>query len=174
MTTKSMMKPKPTNTISRPLPAWLRFYLYGMQGLLDEIVFTALFDHIFEPQGNAMLKGYSTIFSFFLYGSCSFFVERVYVFLYLKHGLRWYLRFPLYLCILYTWEFTFGLILRQFDACSWDYSHYPLNLMGLITLVYAPGWLVLCVYQDILAHFLLSLRITTEVHHHDLMGSKLD
>lgn len=166
------MKPKPPNTISRPLPAWLRFYLYGMHGLLDEIVFTALFDLVFEPQGNAQLKGYTTIFSFFIYGSCSFFVERVYVFLYLKHGIKWYFRLPLYLCILYTWEFMFGLILRQFDACSWDYSHYPYNLMGLITLVYAPGWLVLCVYQDILAHFLLSLRITTEVHDDDLVSMK--
>ena len=34
----------------RPLPAWLRFYLYGMHGLLDEIVFTALFDVAFHSQ----------------------------------------------------------------------------------------------------------------------------
>ena len=150
-----------TKGISRPLPSWIRFYLYGMHGLLDEIVFTALFDLVFEPAGNKMLKGYSTLFSFFIYGSCSFVVERLYLLLYYKHGIRWYFRLPLYLLILYTWEFTFGLVLRQFDACSWDYSHYPLNFMGLITLLYAPGWLVLCVYQDILADFLLSLRITT-------------
>ncbi|KAH3881496.1 transmembrane protein 229A-like [Dreissena polymorpha] len=166
-------KGKEVGFVSRPLPAWLRFYLYGMHGLLDEIVFTALFDFIFTPEGNSSLKGYSTIFSFFIYGSCSFFVERVYVFLHLRHGIRWYFRLPLYLLIIYTWEFAFGLVLRQFDACSWDYSHYPLNFMGLVTLVYAPGWTLLCVYQDILSHFLLSLRVTTEVHKEDLLH-KLD
>ncbi|XP_052780348.1 transmembrane protein 229A-like isoform X2 [Mya arenaria] len=162
-------KAKESGAVSRPLPAWLRFYLYGMHGLLDEIVFTALFDFFFEPEGNAMLKGYSTLFSFLIYGSCSFVVERVYVYLYLRHGVQWYIRWPLYLCILYTWEFTFGLVLRQFDACSWDYSHYPLNVMGLITLVYAPAWLVLVVYQDVLAHFLLSLKVTTDVHMEGLL-----
>ena len=154
------MKPKAA-VVSRPLPWWVRFYLYGMHGLLDEIVFTALFDAILEPDGNRQLKGYSTIFSFFIYGSCSFFIERVYVFLYYQHGIKWIFRMPLYMCVLYIWEFTAGLILRQFDACSWDYSHYPLNFMGLITLVYAPAWLILTVYQDILSDFLLSLRITT-------------
>ena len=147
-------------SISRPVPAVLRFYVYGMQGLLDEILFTAVFDLLFDSSGNPQLKGYSTLFSFFIYGSCSFFVERLYVFLYYKHSFRWYYRLPIYLLTLYTWELVFGLVLRQFDACSWDYSHYPLNFMGLITLIYAPGWLVLCVLQDIMADFLLSLRIT--------------
>lgn len=166
------MKAK-VDTVSRPLPAWLRFHIYGMQGFLDEIVFTALFDLFLEPQGNPQLKGYTTLFSFFMYGSCSFFIERVYVFLYIERGVQWYFRIPLYLCILYSWEFTSGLVLRQFDACSWDYSHYPLNFMGLITLVYAPAWILLSIFQDILAHFLLSLRITTQVHHNGI-AHKLD
>lgn len=147
-------------TVSRPLPSILRFYAYGLQGVLDEIMFTAIFDAIFHTSGNPQLKGYSTVFSFFIYGSCSFFVERLYVFLYLKHGVKWYFRLPIYLMILYSWELICGLILRQFDACSWDYSHYPYNFMGLITLIYAPGWLLLCVFQDFFADFLLSLRIT--------------
>lgn len=156
---------KEVSGVARPLPAWLRFHIYGMQGFLDEIVFTAIFDLLFEPEGNTKLKGYTSLFSFIIYGSCSFLVERLYVYMYIKHGMKWYFRLPIYMCILYTWEFSFGLILRQFDACLWDYSHYPLNFMGLITLVYAPAWLLLCVYQDILAHFLLSLRIMPDVHH---------
>ena len=54
---------------------------------------------------------------------------------------------PLYVVIAFSWEFTTGLILRQFDACPWDYSHYPYNFMGLITLEYAPGWLFLAFLQ---------------------------
>ncbi|KAK3584878.1 hypothetical protein CHS0354_023463 [Potamilus streckersoni] len=146
-------------SLGLPLPAWARFYFYGMHGLLDEILFTAIFDMVFESTGNRQLKGYSSVFSFFIYGSCSFLVERLYVFLYLQHGIRWYIRLPLYLLVLYLWEFTWGLTLRQFGACSWDYSHYKYNLMGLVTLEYAPAWLILCYFQDVLSDFLLSLQI---------------
>ena len=152
--------------VSRPLPSVIRFYAYGLQGLLDEILFTAIFDVVFHTSGNPQLKGYTSLFSFIMYGSCSFFVERLYAYLYLKRGMKWYSRYPLYVIVIYTWELCFGLVLRQFDACSWDYSHYPLNFMGLITLIYAPFWLVLCVLQDYFADFLLSLRITISSDEH--------
>jgi len=118
----------------KPLPAVARFFFYGLHGLFDEIVFTALFDLFLHPHGNAHLKGYSTIYSFFIYGSCSMFVERMYVFLCLKHGIKLHIRILLYVLVLYIWALSFGLVLRQFDACSWDYSHYDYNFMGLITL----------------------------------------
>jgi hypothetical protein len=146
----------------KPLPAVARFFFYGLHGLFDEIVFTALFDLFLHPHGNAHLKGYSTIYSFFIYGSCSMFVERMYVFLCLKHGIKMHIRIPLYVLVLYIWELSFGLVLRQFDACSWDYSHYDYNFMGLITLEYAPGWLILSVWQDLLFDFLLSLSINVK------------
>lgn len=145
---------------NRPLPGWIRFYVYGMHGILDEIIFTSLFDLAFNKDGNNMLKGHSTIFTFFIYGSCSFLIERLYVLLYYSYKMGVFKRVPIYVVILYSWELTFGLILRQFDACSWDYSHYTFNFMGLITLEYLPGWIVLCLYQDFIAEFLLSLRIS--------------
>ena len=126
---------------TNPLPAIQRFYFYGIQGFCDEIIFTSIFD--FLKFGDWSLKGHSSLSTFFIYGSCSLLVERLYVFLYLRHGIRWYVRMPLYLCICYLWEFTWGSILRLFDACPWDYSHYDYNYKGLITLEYAPGWLVL-------------------------------
>jgi hypothetical protein len=101
----------------KPLPAVARFFFYGLHGLFDEIVFTALFDLFLHPHGNAHLKGYSTIYSFFIYGSCSMFVERMYVFLCLKHGIKMHIRIPLYVLVLYIWELS--LVLQQFDACSW-------------------------------------------------------
>ena len=149
-----------TEIKQKPLPAVARFFFYGLHGLFDEIVCTALFDLFLHPYGNARLKGYSTIYSFFIYGSCSMFVERMYVFLCLKHGIKMHIRILLYVLVLYIWEFSFGLVLRQFDACSWDYSHYDYNFMGLITLEYAPGFL--CVWQDLLFVFLLSLSINVK------------
>ena len=73
-------------------------------------------------------------------------------------------RLPIYIVVVYTWELMSGLVLRQIDACSWDYSHYPLNLLGLITLVYAPGWAVLCLLQDIIYHYLFSLHVVNMDH----------
>ncbi|ESO89947.1 hypothetical protein LOTGIDRAFT_68734, partial [Lottia gigantea] len=123
-----------------PLPSWARFYFYGMHGLLDEIVFTAMFDFLLKPEGNWLLKGYSTIFSFFIYGSCSYIVEQIYKYC-IQKNLSIYKRLPIYIVFTYFWEFLCGLILRQFGACSWDYSHYTLNVMGLITFEYLPGWM---------------------------------
>ena len=58
-----------TEINQKPLPAVARFFFYGLHGLFDEIVFTALFDLFLHPHGNAHLKGYSTIYSFFIYGT---------------------------------------------------------------------------------------------------------
>ncbi|XP_076448345.1 transmembrane protein 229A-like [Babylonia areolata] len=141
-----------------PLPFWARFYFYGMHGLLDEIVFTALFDLVFEPEGNRQLKGYSTLSSFFIYGSCSFVMESCFIYC-TKRGYPVSVRLAMYVLAAYLWEFTSGLVLRQLGACSWDYSHYPLNLLGLVTLVYAPGWLFLGLLQDYMYRYLFSLHV---------------
>ena len=69
----------PEKTMS-PLPPWARFYFYGMHGLLDEVVFTALFDLFLEPEGNRHLRGCTTITSFFIYGSCTFLVEQIFLY----------------------------------------------------------------------------------------------
>ena len=142
------------------LPAFIRFYIYGIQGFCDEIVFTSLLDYY--NTGEKALKGHSAISSFFIYGSCSFLVEQLYVALYYKYGIRWYIRMPLYVCIAYFWEFSCGMLLRQFDACPWDYSHYNYNVMGLITLEYAPGWLFLAWCQDLMADYLLRIKVAPQ------------
>ena len=152
--------------VFQPISDLARFYFYGIQGFCYEIIFTSLFDFFFH--GDWRLIGHSAVSSFFIYGSCSYFTERLYIYLYYKHGIKWYIRKPLYLIIAYTWEFIFGIILKQFDACPWDYSHYPYNFMGLITLEYAPGWLFLAHIQDVQADFLLRLRIIPEVNHHEI------
>ncbi|CAH1266026.1 transmembrane protein 229A-like [Branchiostoma lanceolatum] len=147
-----------------PLPPWIRFCFYGMHGFLDEVVFTMLYDCVTKAP-DARLTGYTSIWSFLIYGSCRIMVERFgYVYLYLQCGVPTRYRVALYLVIAYTWEFVAGLILRQFGACSWDYSHYRFNVMGLITLEYAPGWLILGLYQDVMASYLLSLRVRKEKH----------
>jgi len=134
-----------------------RFIFYGLHGFFDEIVFTSLHDYLLVNPDYS-LRGHSSIWSFFIYGSGSLLVETVYK----KYKLRdrnIIIRAILYMSIAFTWEFITGLILKQFSACPWDYTHKDFDFMGLITLDYAPFWCIAGFYQEYLTAFLDSLRI---------------
>lgn len=146
----------------RGLPGFARFLFFGMHGFLDEVLFTSVFNLV--ERSDRTLSGYSSLWSFLMYGSCSFVVEKLYLHLHFKRGWGTCRRLPIYICFIYTWEFSWGLVLRQFDACSWDYSHYPHNFMGLITLLYLPGWVCLSLYQDVLSNVLLRIRCTKDAN----------
>ncbi|XP_038542184.1 LOW QUALITY PROTEIN: transmembrane protein 229A isoform X1 [Canis lupus familiaris] len=137
---------------ARGLPDPLRFLFFGMHGFLDEIFFTFFFN--FLGQADGPTSGHTSLWSFFMYGSCSFVVERLYFHLHRGRGWSTWKRVPVYVTFIYAWELCWGLGLRSCGACSWDYSHYPLNFMGLITLMYLPGWIFLSVYQDLLFNVL--------------------
>ncbi|XP_071784104.1 transmembrane protein 229B-like [Asterias amurensis] len=141
----------------QPLPVIARLFFYGMHGFLDEIVFTALYDILVHGKPNYQLVGYSSIYSFFIYGSGSYIIERIYV--NLRHRVQLGVRIAIYVCVAFLWELSAGLILRQFDACSWDYSDRSLNFLGLITLTYAPCWALCGLWQDCLSRYLLNLRV---------------
>lgn len=142
------------------LPGFVRFLFFGMHGLLDEVLFTSVFNLV--EKSDQTLAGHTSLWSFLMYGSCSFIVEKLYLHLHFNRGWGTRHRLPIYICIIYTWEFSWGLVLRQFDACSWDYSHYPHNFMGLITLLYLPGWVCLSLYQDVLSNVLLRIKCTQQ------------
>ncbi|XP_028274858.1 transmembrane protein 229A [Parambassis ranga] len=142
------------------LPGFARFLFFGMHGFLDEVLFTSIFNLV--EKSDRTLSGHTSLWSFLMYGSCSFVVERLYIHLHFSRGWGTWRRLPLYICFVYTWEFSWGLVLRQFDACSWDYSHYPHNFMGLITLLYLPGWVCLSLYQDVLSNVLLRIKCTKD------------
>ncbi|XP_044100524.1 transmembrane protein 229A [Neovison vison] len=137
---------------SHGLPGLLRFLFFGMHGFLDEIFFTFFFNLL--GQGDGVTSGHTSLWSFFMYGSCSFVVEKLYFHLHWSRGWSTWERIPIYVIFIYVWELSWGLGLRMCGACSWDYSHYPLNFMGLITLMYLPGWIFLSVYQDLLFNVL--------------------
>lgn len=142
----------PEGTPSRGLPDLLRFLFFGMHGFLDEIFFTFFFNVL--GQGDGATSGHTSLWSFLMYGSCSFVVEKLYFYLHYSRGWSTWKRVPIYVIFIYVWELSWGLGLRTCGACSWDYSHYPLNFMGLITLMYLPGWIFLSVYQDLLSNVL--------------------
>ncbi|XP_053321288.1 transmembrane protein 229A [Spea bombifrons] len=137
----------------RRLSVFLRFIFFGMHGFLDEVLFTSVFN-VLEKPGSPM-SGHTSLWSFFMYGSCSLVVEKLYFYLCYTRGWGPWKRLPVYILFVYTWEFSWGIGLRTCNACSWDYSHYPLNFMGLVTLMYLPGWVFLSFYQDLLSKMLL-------------------
>ncbi|XP_034019254.1 transmembrane protein 229A [Thalassophryne amazonica] len=151
-----------------PLPGAARFVFFGMHGFLDEVLFTSAFNLVEKRERG--LSGHTSLWSFVMYGSCGLVVEKLY--LYLRFSRRWsaWRRLPVYVCVIYTWELCWGLLLRQFHACSWDYSHYPHNFMGLITLLYLPGWVCLSLYQDVLSNVLLRIRCVSRDE--DINGQK--
>nr|XP_025725637.1 transmembrane protein 229B isoform X2 [Callorhinus ursinus] len=121
---------------AEPLTALSRWYLYAIHGYFCEVMFTAAWEFVLNF--NWKFPGVTSVWALFIYGTSILIVERMY--------LRLRGRCPLLLrCLIYTlwtylWEFTTGLILRQFNACPWDYSQFDFDFMGLITLEYAVPW----------------------------------
>lgn len=126
-------------------------------GFFDEIVFTSLFNFVESNFLDWKFRGHSSLWSFFQYGFGSFVVEQMY----LTCKDKWYLPMPvrgvLYVIWVYLWEFSWGVVLRHFNACPWDYSNQQWNVYGLITLQYFPVWYVASLYQELLSGYLLTL-----------------
>ncbi|XP_066450599.1 transmembrane protein 229B [Eleutherodactylus coqui] len=121
-----------------------RWYIYAIHGLLCEILFTATWDYVTTSCWK--LRGVSSIWAIFIYGTAIFIMEKMYLYLEEKYHL-------LYRCLVYTlwifiWEFFTGFLLTTFNSCPWDYSHFSGNLMGLITLEYVVPWYFGCMIAE--------------------------
>ncbi|XP_036006883.1 transmembrane protein 229b [Fundulus heteroclitus] len=144
-TSKSEISVKPTGATmatietSRepvPLTALSRWYLYAIHGYFCEVMFTAAWE--FVVNCNWKFPGVTSVWALFIYGTCILIVERMY--LSLRGRCPVLLRCVIYTLWTYLWEFGTGLLLRQFNACPWDYSEFRYNFMGLITAEYAVPW----------------------------------
>uniref|UniRef100_A0A3Q2SNV6 Transmembrane protein 229B n=2 Tax=Fundulus heteroclitus TaxID=8078 RepID=A0A3Q2SNV6_FUNHE len=144
-TSKSEISVKPTSATmatietSRepvPLTALSRWYLYAIHGYFCEVMFTAAWE--FVVNCNWKFPGVTSVWALFIYGTCILIVERMY--LSLRGRCPVLLRCVIYTLWTYLWEFGTGLLLRQFNACPWDYSEFRYNFMGLITAEYAVPW----------------------------------
>ena len=124
---------------------------------LPLFLFTSLFNFVESNFLDWKFRGHSSLWSFFQYGFGSFVVEQMY----LTWKDKWYLPMPvrgvLYVIWVYLWEFSWGVVLRHFNACPWDYSNRQWNVYGLITLQYFPVWYVASLYQELLSGYLLTL-----------------
>lgn len=119
-----------------PLTALSRWYLYAIHGYFCEVMFTAAWE--FVVNCNWKFPGVTSVWALFIYGTCILIVEQMY--LKLRGRCPVLLRCIIYTLWTYLWEFGTGLLLRQFNACPWDYSEFRYNFKGLITAEYAVPW----------------------------------
>ena len=132
------------------LPFTSRLILYGLCGLFVEVMFTATWYFVdsVKYRHGWKLHGCTSVWSFPIYAISSYVVERM--FIYLNDKVHVLLRGLIYLGWTYIWEFLTGLLLRQFNACPWDYRGYTyVNVMGLITFDYAPLWFIGCLFLEL-------------------------
>lgn len=119
-----------------PLTALSRWYLYAIHGYFCEVMFTAAWE--FVVNCNWKFPGVTSVWALFIYGTCILIVEQMY--LKLRGRCPVLLRCIIYTLWTYLWEFGTGFLLRQFNACPWDYTEFRYNFMGLITAEYAVPW----------------------------------
>lgn len=137
------------------LPWVYRLYFWGVHGVFCEVVFTAVWQYVVG--GSLRLMGESSLWSFLIYGLGAFFGAESMRRLMRAHEVPAWARCLLYVLMVYVWEFCSGAVLRQFDACPWDYSEFDYDIMGLITLEYAPIWLIGGAYFEVLMSFMSTL-----------------
>ncbi|XP_002733584.1 transmembrane protein 229B-like [Saccoglossus kowalevskii] len=121
------------------LSIFVRFYIYAIHGYFAEVMFTAGWEFVINI--NWKFPGCSSVWSLFIYGISTLIIERMYLSL-LKDRYSILVRGLIYTVWIYLWEFSSGYVLKQFDACPWDYTPFDADFMGLITLEYAPGWYI--------------------------------
>uniref|UniRef100_A0A914XN96 Uncharacterized protein n=1 Tax=Plectus sambesii TaxID=2011161 RepID=A0A914XN96_9BILA len=141
---------------SRPWNRLERFLLYGICGFAAEIVFTATWELV--ENGNRKLHGVTSMYAFFIYGFSTVVQEIMY--LRMKGRVPLWARGLIYVTWSYLWEFSTGMLLRQFDACPWDYATYFRgHFWGLVTAEYLPVWFFACMLgEHILIHNALNMR----------------
>lgn len=137
------------------MPIFLRLYIYGIHGYFTEIMFTAAWEFIVNI--NWKFPGCTSVWSLLIYSISVYVIELMY--LRMRDRVHVLLRAFFYLMWSYTWEFSTGYVLSYFNACPWDYTAFDLNVVGLITLEYAPLWyFATLISEQVLIKNILSLH----------------
>lgn len=114
------------------------YILFGILGVALEVFGFSILN--FRRKKDKSLKGYSSLWMFFIYGMFYFILLLVTTY-FLKYNFL--IRGLIYIVLIYTLEFSSGYILKKFHALPWNYSHkHRHHLKGLICLEFAPVWFI--------------------------------
>jgi uncharacterized membrane protein len=121
-----------------------------------------------------IVLGYTSVWSLAIYGMSGMIMEHIYAAC-KRSRVPLLLRGICYLLWVYMWEFSTGFILKQFDACPWDYSEFSYNVQGLITFEYAPLWFFVSILMErvVIAH-VSELQWATSSSHNGLAARLKD
>lgn len=140
------------------LPWPMRLYFWGVHGVFIEVVFTSLWELLASSKKNLALHGFSSLWSFFMYGLGTFLLAEPAYRYAMRHHYPLPLRLLVYILVTYVWEFSCGLVLSRFGANSWDYSQFTYNIYGWITLEYAPFWALAGLVYEYIMHLMESVE----------------
>ena len=115
---------------------FLRFIIYGLLGMIIEILFTGFSD---IKNMNFNLVGHTSVWMFFVYGSAVFVLEPVYGLIKNENTI---IRGCVYATTIFFIEFSSGMILDMLNITAWKYQG-ELSVMGYIRLDYAMFWFLL-------------------------------
>lgn len=133
------------------LPWQHRLYFWSVHGIFAEVLFTSLWEFIITG-GGLTLRGCSSLWSFIIYGLGTFLIAEQVYFYSIKHRIPLFFRLIGYVLMTYLWEFTWGIALKYIGANSWDYSQFTYNIYGVITLEYAPFWVIASLVFEYIMH----------------------
>ncbi|OAF68779.1 Transmembrane protein [Intoshia linei] len=125
---------------------YFRFYLYAVNGILLEVIYTSLWELYFH--GNVKLIGITSIYAIFIYGLSGMANEKLHTIM-KSSNIAIPIRGVVYTVWTIFWEFLCGNILEYFGACPWNYSSYTkYHINGLVALEYAPLWFTVCLLWE--------------------------
>lgn len=134
---------------------WIRFVIYGLLGWCFEIGWSAVTEKAWGKQRDWRLVGHSYLWMFPIYGLLAPIGEPIHNFL---RSHFWLWRGLAYLVCIWLVEYVTGWLIKKLTGkCPWDYSSFPGNFQGIITLEYAPVWFMFGLAFERVHDFLMSL-----------------
>lgn len=131
---------------------WKKFIVYGCLGLCAEVLWNG-FNAMLE--GDVLLRGTTCIWMFPIYG-LAVFLEPVHY--RIKH-LPLVVRGGIYMVFIFAVELISGLLLRWIlGTCPWNYINSKMSICGIITLEYAPVWMVLGIAFEKIHDFIIKIE----------------
>ncbi len=129
----------------QPISIFWRLCIYGHLGFAAEVGFTAAWEFVVNL--NMRFPGNTSLWSFFIYGLFGLVAEKIREFMLSCH-IPLLIRAFVFMIAAFAWEFSCGMILKPLGFNAWDYSAFDYNIMGIITLEYAPAWYFGCLVGD--------------------------
>ncbi len=111
--------------------------VYGLMGLLIEVIFTGLYSVIVER--NKQARSTTSLWMSVIYAIGGLGVDL------LRSHVSTALFIPLAVLLIYVLEFSYGWTLRQFGIIPWNYKLSKWAPYGLINFKYLPFWTALVV-----------------------------